>query len=244
MKLLLFLILTFAGPLWMLVSGKVDLQADFRTANRESAHLAPDPKTVTEAIVQIYAAQSFSWRGMFAVHTWIASKEKNSDHYVVYQVIGWRVLRGLSALSVESDIPDRYWFDHKPKIIFDLRGPAAEKIIPNIVHAAQTYPYPNYYDAWPGPNSNTFTAHVVREIPELNFALPSNALGKDYLSDSRFWAQTPSKTGYQFSLKGYYGITIAKKEGFELNLLGLVYGVGFNPFVIKLPGFGDISIKF
>lgn len=242
MKLLLFSILTFAGPLWMLWSGQVDLHANWQTANRSSAHIAPDPKTTPEAVVQIYSAPAFNWRGMFAVHSWIATKEKNSDHYVVSQVIGWRVLRGLPALSVQPDIPDRYWFDHKPRIIFDLRGVEAEKVIPKIGQAIKSYPFSNFYDAWPGPNSNTFVAHVVRQIPELSFALPSNALGKDFLADNRFWVRAPSGTGYQFSIKGYFGITLAKKEGFELNLLGLVYGVGFDPFVIKLPGFGDIFL--
>jgi hypothetical protein len=30
------------------------------------------------------------------------------------------------------------------------------------------YPYPNEYRAWPGPNSNTFTAYIAREVPELS----------------------------------------------------------------------------
>ncbi|NDA85703.1 MAG: DUF3750 domain-containing protein, partial [Burkholderiaceae bacterium] len=33
--------------------------------------------------------------------------------------------------------------------------------------AVQSYPYADSYTMWPGPNSNTFTAHVGREVPEL-----------------------------------------------------------------------------
>ncbi|EKD70108.1 MAG: hypothetical protein ACD_46C00633G0001 [uncultured bacterium] len=36
------------------------------------------------------------------------------------------------------------------------------------------------------------------------------------------------------------GILLAKKEGLEINILGLVYGVRFSPFAILLPGIGAI----
>jgi hypothetical protein len=39
---------------------------------------------------------------------------------------------------------------------------------------------------------------------------------------------------------GLLGIGIAKKEGLEVNLFGLVYGVRVHPFSITLPGFGSI----
>jgi outer membrane biogenesis lipoprotein LolB len=42
---------------------------DWRTASRESSGMALDPATHTQAIVEFYAADAFSWRGWFAVHT-------------------------------------------------------------------------------------------------------------------------------------------------------------------------------
>ena len=33
--------------------------------------------------------------------------------------------------------------------------------------AVKTYPYPDRYRSWPGPNSNTFLAHIGRAVPEL-----------------------------------------------------------------------------
>lgn len=241
--LLIFLSLTIVGPIWVIASGKIDFHADWRTANRASANLAPDPKIFTDAIIQIYAAPAFNWRGIFAVHTWIAVKAKNSEYYTVYDVIGWRVLRNLPAFKGATDVPDRYWFGHKPQIVYDLRGAKAEEIIPLISAAATKYPYPNIYDAWPGPNSNTFTAFIAREIPAMNFALPSNALGKDFLPNHRYFALAPSGTGYQISLNGLLGIMLARQEGIEINILGLVYGIGFKPFCLKLPGVGDICAK-
>lgn len=237
---LLWLLLTFAGPIWMMVSGKVDLKADYRTANRDSAHLAPNPATTREAVIQVYSARAFNWRGAFAVHSWIAVKAANAEQYTVYQVVGWRLYYDHSALAIENDIPDRNWYDQKPQIILDIRGDKAEKLIPKIDKAAQAYPYANTYTLWPGPNSNTFPAYIARAVPELGLAMPADALGKDFLSESTFFAPAPSDTGYQFSLFGAFGLLIAKKEGVEINLLGVVYGFKFKPFSLLIPGFGQL----
>ena len=92
------------------------------------------------------------------------------------------------------------------------------------------------------PNSNTFIAYVGRNLPEMQLVLPGNALGKDF-SGNEFLFKTPSDTGYQLSLYGYLGVMLALKEGFEINILGLVYGISPANMSIKLPGFGDISFK-
>lgn len=232
--------LTFLGPLSILSRGGIDFNASYLTANRESARIAPDPKKTPEAVIQVYAARTFNWRGIFAVHTWIATKPKNGTTYTVYQKIGWLYLRGLPPVLIKADIPDRYWFNSKPTIIKSIYGKQAEKLIPEIERAAKNYPFPNEYNYWPGPNSNTFIAYIARQVPELRLALPSNAIGKDYLSDRTFVAVAPSGTGYQISILGVFGITIAKIEGVELNFLGLVYGFSPATRTIKLPGFGDI----
>jgi hypothetical protein len=240
MAFILFIVLTLIGPLWMLLSGRVDLHSDYLTANRSSSHLAPLPEEHPEAIVQVYAARAFNWRAIFALHTWIAIKAKHANHYTVYQVIGWRLFRGLPALSIEDNLPDRLWFNQQPKIIFDLRGEKAEALIDRIDQVVKEYPYANRYVTWPGPNSNTFTAYIARRIPEMKLVLPSNALGKDYIGN-HFFARVPSGTGFQISLYGYIGLMIALKEGVEINILGLVYGI--SPTALKLPGFGDINVK-
>lgn len=240
--LILYFVLTFIGPLIILLSGKIDFKADYRTANRESAGISPDPIKVPEAVIQVYSARTFNWRGMFAVHTWLAVKGKNEKKYTVSQVIGWRLYQHLPPLLISEDIPDRLWFNQKPDIILDIRGERAEKLIPLIASASKNYPYPNDYGYWPGPNSNTFTAHIARQVPELQLALPSNAVGKDYWPYPPFLTRAPSGTGYQFSIYGVFGLMIARKEGIELNILGLVYGVSPSMRILKLPGFGDIKL--
>lgn len=242
LSLLILLLLTLIGPLWLLLSGQVDLSADYRTASRQSAHLAPDPKTTSEAVIQVYSARAFNWRGIFATHNWMAVKPKNASQYIVYQVIGWRTFFNQPALMIQQDIPDRYWFNQKPVIIRDIRGELAERLIPQIHKAIYEYPYPNRYDLWPGPNSNTLPAYIGRKIPELQLVMPADAIGKDFLPNLTFFAKAPSGTGYQFSLFGLFGVLIAKKEGIEINLLGFVYGIKFSPLAILLPGVGEVDL--
>jgi hypothetical protein len=50
-------------------------------ARRDATGLAPDPASTPEAVVQIYAARAVSWRGVFAVHTWLALKPAGADRY-------------------------------------------------------------------------------------------------------------------------------------------------------------------
>jgi len=239
--LIILFILTFTGPLALIISGRISFTADYRTANRDSAHIAPNPVTTPEAIIQVYSARAFNWRGIFSTHTWIAVKAKNANTYTIYQVVGWRLWHNLPPLMTAEDAPDRNWFDAKPNIILDIRGEQAERLIPQIVNAVKNYPFANQYVTWPGPNSNTVIAYVGRQVPELHLVLPSNSLGKDYLGPTTFFARAPSGTGYQFSLFGIVGIILAKQEGLEINLLGLVYGFSPSTRTLKLPGFGDIK---
>ena len=89
-----------------------------------------------------------------------------------------------------------------------LEGTVSE---PRQIEAAvAAYPYPHSYRAWPGPNSNTFTAFVARRVPELGLDLPPTAIGKDWLGGGTLVATTPSGTGWQLSLAGVLGVaTIA-----------------------------------
>jgi len=215
--------------------------ADWRTASRESSGIAPDPKIDTEAIAQVYAARAFSWRGAFGVHTWIATKPANADRFTVYEVMGWRVRHGGDALVISNRPADGRWFGNAPEIIADIRGEGVDALIQKIDAVAKAYPYRDTYTVWPGPNSNTFTAFVAREIPELKLDLPPTAIGKDYIPGGGPFAATPSGTGYQVSLFGLAGLMAAKEEGFEINVLGLTFGLDFKDLALKLPVAGRIG---
>lgn len=239
--LLLFIALLLAGPLLTLALGRVPTHGDWRTATHRSTGLAPDPSIHREAVVQVYASRAFGWRGAFAVHCWLAAKPRGADHYTRYEVIGWYARDGGSSVSItDSGAPDAEWYGAAPALTRDLRGAAAEAVIAKLPQAIASYAFGTSYRAWPGPNSNTFLAHLGRQIHELGLTLPSNAIGKDYLPMGQFVAQTPSGTGFQVSLSGIFGVAVGLDEGLELNVLGLVMGLDLRHPGIKIPGLGRV----
>ena len=238
---MLFIALLVTGPLLTIAFGRASFQGDWRNATHRSGGLAPDPTLTREAVVQVYASRTFGWRGAFADHTWLAAKPANADSYTRFEVIGWYGRGGGSVVSVSGQrAPDAEWYGSAARLIRDLRGVEAEAVIAKLQGAVATYPYGNSYSAWPGPNSNTFVAHVGREIPELRVTLPSTAIGKDYLPIRQVFARTPSGTGYQFSLAGVLGIAAGIDEGIEVNVLGLVTGIDVRHPALKLPGIGRV----
>lgn len=238
----LLLFLLTAGPVLVLATGQASLEGDWRTANRDSTAVAPEAAMHPEAVVQVYAARAFSWRGVFGVHTWIAVKEAGAPAYEVFEVLGWAARYGGSAVRTSGRAPDMRWFGSDPDVLVDLRGEAAARLIEPIREAVREYPYERRYEIWPGPNSNTFVAHVIREVPGLEVELPVTAIGKDYLP-GRWIARAPSGTGYQVSLGGLFGATAALDEGLEVNLLGLSFGIDFLRPALKLPGIGRIGMS-
>lgn len=234
--------LLLVGPATNLLSGCAG-NNDWRTASRESAGIAPPAAAYRDPVLQVYAARAFSWRGAFAVHTWIAAKPQGATQYTIYEVTGWRAYRGQSALSVHNGAPDRYWYGARPEIIASLTGDGVGDVIERLDVAAKRYPYRDAYTMWPGPNSNTFTAWIGREVPELRLDLPPTAIGKDWLdtANGQVVAKSPSNTGYQLSLFGVFGVLASIEEGLELNLVGLTLGIDPLDFALKLPGFGRIG---
>lgn len=155
---------------------------DWRTASRQGAGIAPDPAASREAVLQVYGARAWGWRGWFAIHTWVAAKPTNSTSYTVYEVIGWRQYRGLPVVRIERDLPDRYWFGERPQLLKDFRGEGVDKLIASVDQAAKSYPWPDTYKVFPGPNSNTFTAWISKQVPELGLKLPFTAIGSGYVN--------------------------------------------------------------
>jgi hypothetical protein len=213
---------------------------DWRSASQAPVGLAPDPATTPEAVVQVYAARTVGWKGVFGVHTWIAVKPAGNQPYTVYEVMGWRLRWADSSLAIRQRAPDARWFGAEPELIAERRGEGVEALIGRIEKAVREYPWAGEYTLWPGPNSNTFTAWVLRSVPELEVDLPPTAIGKDYLG-SRLIASAPSGNGFQLSVYGLAGVTASTVEGLEVNVLGLTFGI--NPFdpSLKLPLVGRVG---
>ena len=214
-------------------------QPHWSESGHRSSGQAPSPRVHPEAVAQVYAARTWGRRGGVAVHTWIAVKRSGAARYTRHEVIGWRLRRGRSAVASGGErAPDGEWFSNPPLLLADLRGAHVDAVIDKIEAAVAGYPHHAEYRTWPGPNSNTFTAHIARQVPELRLDLPPTAIGKDYLPGGALFARAPSGTGWQFSLLGACGVLVAAREGVEVNLLGMTAGARFWPPAVKLPGIG------
>ena len=230
---------TACSATWLKFTGQVR-DSDWRTASREPSGTAPDPATTPDPVVQVYAARAVRWRGYIGVHTWVAVKRAGAAQFTVYEVNGHRLRRNGSALVVSHRAPDGYWYGNRPELLASQRGAQMEAVIDRIEAAVADYPWPATYHVWPGPNSNTFVAHVLRAAPELRVDLPPTAIGKDFLGLAPV-AKLPSGTGAQLSVFGVAGVAVGIEEGLEVNLLGLTFGIDPKSLSLKLPLIGRIG---
>nr|WP_315427601.1 DUF3750 domain-containing protein [uncultured Albidiferax sp.] len=239
LRLFSLFLLLLLGPIGVLASGTLDLQTPWQQTSHTSTGQAPDPAVERRAVVQVYGARTVRWRGAFGIHPWIAVKRAGADHYTSYQIVGWRAGNGNDVLVTSTGThPDAHWYGAYPQLLADHRGAGVNDMIDDIEEAIAAYPWGHEYRLWPGPNSNTFVAWVARQVPALHLDLPPTAIGKDYLGPNTFVDHAPSGTGWQLSLLGLAGVTVAREEGLELNLLGLGFGVDVNDLKLRLPGFG------
>jgi hypothetical protein len=189
-----------------------------------------------EARVLVMAGRTRGWKGAVAVHSWIVIKRENDRTWRRYDVAGWG-----SPLRLNWWPPD-LWFGEPGTVVVDIRGARAQALIPRIEAAIKDYRYVNAgdYRIWPGPNSNTFVAAMLRAVPELGVALPPNAVGRDF----RPWPYaglTDSGTGVELNLWGALGVKLGWVEGIEINFLGLVAGLDLQHPGVKIPGYGRVG---
>jgi Protein of unknown function (DUF3750) len=210
----------------------------WRDADWSSIGSLPPPERHPEARVLVLSGRTGGWKGVVAVHSWIVIKRENARGWTRYDVVGWG-----NPVRVNGWAPDGRWYGDRPVVIADLKGAAAEKLIPRIEAAITAYQFHNAgdYRIWPGPNSNTFVATVLRAAPELGAILPANAIGRDFRPQAYF-GRTDSGTGVEANLWGLLGLKLGWVEGVELNFLGLVVGLDLQNPALKLPGIGRIGV--
>jgi len=215
-----------------------DRPASFRDADWSSTGMLPPPASDHEARLLVFTGRTGRWKGIFSVHSWVVFKPAGADAWSRYDVVGWG-----QPVRANNWAPDGRWYGDTPRVLVDVRGAEAATLIPKVKAAIAAYSYNNFgdYRIWPGPNSNTFTATVLRAIPELAATLPPNAVGKDF-RPLPYAGLTDTRTGIEASLWGLLGLKLGWVEGVEVNFLGLVAGLDLRHPAVKLPGFGRLGI--
>ena len=216
-----------------------DRPDSWRNADWSSIGALPAANEHPEARILVLSGRAGGLKGVVAVHSWIVFKRKNAANWTRYDVVGWG-----NPVRQNGWAPDGRWYGTAPTVIADVKGAQAEAMIPAIEQAVKDYRYANYgdYRLWPGPNSNSFVAAILRAVPEMQASMPPNAIGRDFRA-SPYIGWTDSGTGVEANLFGLLGIKAGWIEGFEMNVLGLVAGFDIREPALKLPAFGRIALS-
>jgi Protein of unknown function (DUF3750) len=224
---------------------------DVEAADMSSIGLLPEPENHPSARVLIMSVPTAGEKGKFLSHHWVILKRKNAHSWSRYEVLGYssrdesgsRNGKWLNSQpTLNRYAADGRWFGRDPIVLAEASDAAAEAMIPKIQAAIDNYEtMAGGYRPWPGPNSNTFVAVVLRAVPELGATLPPTAIGKDF-RPGPYLGLTDSRTGVEASLYGALGLKLGGVEGAEINVLSLVAGIDLRKPALKLPGFGRIDL--
>lgn len=212
----------------------------WRDANWASAKLLPQPGETPEAAVYVLSARTGGLKGSVSEHSWIVLKDAGARTYERWDKVGWG-----SPIRRNGYPADGRWYSNEPRIVFARFGAEAEALLPAFRAAITSYPYAaaGGYRIFPGPNSNTFVAHVLRHVPGLSTVLSPVAVGRDYPSEGQLVFYDRDREDIRLSLFGYAGAVIGLGSGLEVNFLGLVAGIDPLRLAIKIPAFGTYALR-
>lgn len=119
--------------------------------------------------------------GAVADHYWFVATDEATGRTERWEVWQSPNAGGVSFGHVHRDLkhPDEGVGGGPTRIVSRWSGDAATKLAGVLEKCADEYPHRDHYFPWPGPNSNTFVAWVLRQAG-IDFDLSWKALGKDY----------------------------------------------------------------
>ena len=120
------------------------------------------------------------WIGAIAWHYWFVVCDDTGRHR--WEVWQTKNAGGWCIGHVHRDLkdPDDGVGGGPSKVVADWDGDNAAKIV-RVLESIKSYPYCQRYRYWPGPNSNTFVAWVLREAG-IAYKLSRKGLGQNYLA--------------------------------------------------------------
>lgn len=114
--------------------------------------------------------------GAIAVHCWFVVRDDagSCSRWEVWQTAD---AGGTSVGHVHRDLkgPDEGVGGGPPRTVARWQGAPAQRIF-QVLKGIEAYPWCRHYRYWPGPNSNTFAAWVLREAG-IEYAFHWKALG-------------------------------------------------------------------
>lgn len=165
----------------------------------------------------------------FARHTWLDYRENLDANWRRIEIVN--VNSGL----IHRDLKPGE-FEEKPRwgetvvVLGQSDGKANPDYFNDIAKVDQSVDA-SVYRAYPGPNSNTFATHLIREVDGISAVLDHNAMGKEW---GFYLGRTTGGTGAKIQTP-LVGLALGLKEGIEVSFLGFSGGISFYPPALKIP---------
>ena len=148
--------------------------------------------------------------GVFSVHTRIAVKPTGAPRFTHYEVFGFGVANGASAVLIDRMGPDNYRFGARPRMLLDRRGAGVDQMIAQVRAGVENYPYPTI--PGPGPTAIPSCPH-----PRTGIHLPSKCSRQGFPAGRRLVRRGTPRIRFQVSLYGLGDILLAVREGLDVN---------------------------
>jgi hypothetical protein len=210
-----------------------------RICPKEYIHISSVP---TEHVVQLRYATLPSVLRVVSIHYWFVTFEPETGQWHRWEVWQEPDVRGTSWRYVHKDLmpPASGVGGGSSVVAKEWRGETAREII-SILNTSSIYPDRNIYRVWPGPNSNTYVAWVLRQSNEWADLHPMG-VGKDYFGIIGVGLST-TKTGLQLE-SPLSGLKVGLRDGLEVHIFSLTIGIDILPPAIKTPlgrvGFSEL----
>lgn len=168
-----------------------------------------------------------------AVHYWFVVFDGNSGRWHRWEVWQAKNAGGQSVGHIHCDLrhPDCGVGGGPYRLAAEWDGSAAQAICA-VLTKAHDYPHWDRYRAWPGPNSNTFAAWVLREAG-LHYSFDPRAIGKDYMG--LLGMQRSSRPLCIQLETPLFGVRLDLYDGVEVHLLGLTCGLRWSLLEVYTP---------
>lgn len=211
-----------------------------------------------EPLVQLRCRRSLIVKSL-AVHPWFLTYDPEPgrwDEWDVYAIWGSSHDREIHTLEVPSrdgrsleqvrwatqswgyvgKLENRLFITsgtHADIVLAEWHGADAVALL-EVLRRPEDYPHGETYHYWPGPNSNTYVAWVLRRAG-VRADLHPLSVGKDYLGFYGLGAWTTTTgTGIQVE-SPLVGLKLGLLDGVELHILSLTFGIDLWPPALKLP---------
>jgi hypothetical protein len=192
-----------------------------------------------ELVVQLRCSTVPDPLRLLVVHYWFAVFDPETGHPHRWEVWQQAGAGGTSWGHVYKDLMDvdADTGGGPTQIRAEWHGPEARALAQALV-GSPVYPDREQYCAWPGPNSNTYVAWVLRRAG-VWADLEPRGIGKDYLGPAGV-AITAGGTGAQVETS-LLGLKVGVRDGIELHFLYFTLGLDALRPAVKTP-FGRLGL--